>query len=351
MVRQRKSGSFAAACLTVIALMTTVLILMSHDVLAADRGKIVVKLSAVQDDDENPFAAGKTAAETLKREMGQTALKAVIVSECFEGRESKQKLLDGVCSILPKDVVLGGATYGSFTQKGCTDFDSVTLVGIGGDGIEVSSRLVTQLGTSKLTFDTDESLIRERLHAAGEKLGSKFRKTDRDRLLVLIADAHSPKIQYLVEGVQKSVGGQFPITGGCVNKNAGQTYVYFRGEMHEDAAAGLMLSGDFQVSLSGRQANERKAVIATANDGAAEAMAATHKTPFAVFAFNCAGRRSKLTDYDVELQAIQKAIGKDLPLFGCYCAGEVGPVDVPDKPNNALCGGSGWHVMFSVLSR
>ena len=27
------------------------------------------------------------------------------------------------------------------------------------------------------------------------------------------------------------------------------------------------------------------------------------------------------------MAAIQKAIGKDLPLFGCYCAGEIGPLD------------------------
>jgi len=276
----------------------------------AERGDVVLKIVMLEDEDEDPVAAGKAAAKSLKKQMGDTPLEAVIVSECFEDREPKQKLLQGICSVLPKEIVMGGATYGSFTQEGCTDFDSVCLLGIGGDGIAVSARLV-----------------------------------------ILIPDAHAPKNQYLVEGMQQVLGGQFPITGGCVNKNAGQTFVYFKGKMYEDAALAVMLSGDFQVSLSGRQANEEKKVIATANQGAREALEGAKGEPVAALAFNCAGRRSKLNDYGEELTAMQKALGRDLPLFGCYCAGEIGPVDNPDKPSDALCGGSGWHVMFTIIAQ
>ncbi len=247
--------------------------------------------------------------------------------------------------------MMGGATYGSFTQDGCTDFDSVCLLGIGGEGIGVSAALVTEMGTSKLTFDKEQELITKRLHVAGNKLASKLRRTDKDRLLVLIADAHAPKNQSLMEGLQQVLGKPFPITGGCVNKNAGQTFVYFGGKMYEDAAVAVMLSGDFQVSLSGRQANVNDKVIATAREGAAQALQGARGKPIAALAFNCAGRRSKLKDYDEELAAMQKALGTKLPLFGCYCAGEMGPVDDPDKPSDAFCGGSGWHVMFTIISR
>ncbi len=48
--------------------------------------------------------------------------------------------------------------------------------------------------------------------------------------MIVFGDAHSPKVQYLVEGVQQSVGPEFPITGGCANKNAGQTFIYYEGE-------------------------------------------------------------------------------------------------------------------------
>ncbi len=225
------------------------------------------------------------------------------------------------------------------------------LLGIGGPGVGVSAALVTSLGTSRLAYEEQRSRIEELLHAAGEKLGGKLRRSPQDKLLVLLADAHSPKNQALVEGVQKVVGPKFPITGGCANKNAGQTFVYFGGKMYEDGAVAVMLSGDFQTGLAGRQAKDNENVIRTAQEGAAAALAGVPGKPLAALAFDCAGRRNKLKDIQEELAAMQRALGKDLPLFGCYCAGEMGPVDSPDKPAGALCGGSGWHVMFTVLAR
>ncbi len=350
-MRRFSHCSLAAKCTVFLLVTAGVLALASQSSQAAKPSGLVMKIVMVEDEDEDPKAAGIAAAKALKQKMGDTRLKAVIVSECFEDREFKEKLLEGICSVLPKEMVMGGATYGSFTQEGCTDFDAVGLMGIGGRDIKVSARLVAEMGTSKLTFENDQEQIRKLLHTAGEKLASKIKRRDDDKVLVLIADAHSPKAQYLVEGLQKVLGGKFPITGGCANKNAGQTFVYFNGELHEDAAVGIMLAGDFNVSLSGRQANENDAVIASANEGAAEALKGLEGKPAAMFAFNCAGRRSKLDDYEEELAAIQKAIGKDLPLFGCYCAGEIGPVDIEDKDPEVLSGGSGWHVMFTVIGK
>ena len=114
---------------------------------------------------------------------------------------------------------------------------------------------------------------------------------------------------------------------------------------------GLMLSGDFDVAMSGRLAKENAAVIRSAREGAAEALGKAKRQPLAVLAYNCAGRRSKLNDIHEELAAIQQAIGKTVPLFGCYNAGEIGPVDAAEKRSDALCGGSGWHVMFTVICR
>jgi hypothetical protein len=341
--------SLLARCVLVLLAAAAVFALAWRPARAAEPSGLVIKIAMVEDED--PKAAGMAAAKSLKEQMGDTQIKAVIVSECFEDRENKEKLLEGICSVLPKEVVMGGATYGSFTQQGCTDFDAVGLMGIGGRGIKVSARLVTKMGTSKLTFENDQEQIRKLLHAAGEKLASKIQRRDDDRVLVLIADAHSPKAQYLVEGLQKVLGGKFPITGGCANKNAGQTFVYFNGELHEDSAVGIMLSGDFNVSLTGRQANENDTVIASANEGAMAALKALQGKPAAMLAFNCAGRRSKLDNFEEELAAIQKAVGKDLPLFGCYCAGEIGPVDIADKDPNVLSGGSGWHVMITVIGK
>jgi len=92
-------------------------------------------------------------------------------------------------------------------------------------------------------------------------------------------------------------------------------------------------------------------VISSAKDGAQEALDKAKGKPIAALAFNCAGRRSKLKSYDDELAAMQSALGDELVLFGCYCAGEMGPVDDAAKSSDALCGGSGWHVMFTILSQ
>jgi hypothetical protein len=303
----------------------------------------------VADENGRPAATGRLAAEKLKAAMGSTPLKAVLVSECFEDLEQKQALLQGIGSVIPPEMVFGGATYGSFTQDGCTNFDAVCLLGIGGDGVGVTAAQVTDLGVAKLTFQDHEAEIRDKLHAAGMKLAGKLPKSERDRLLILVADAHSPKNQFLVEGAQKVVGDQFPITGGSANKNAGQTFVYFQGRPRADSAVALLLSGTFRVALSGRKAMDNDQVIATAQAAAARALAGLNGKPTAALAFNCAGRRGKLRRPEDELAAIQTALGKDLPLFGCYCAGEVGPVDVADKPPGVLSGGAGWHVMFTVI--
>lgn len=312
-------------------------------------GKVVIRAVMVEDQDERPQAAGKAAAEALQTAMAGVPLRAVVVSECFEDREYKEKLLEGVCSAVPPEIVLGGATYGSFAQTGVSDFDSVCLLGIGGDGISVAAALVTEMGTSKLVFEQHQQEIQKRLRAAGAKLAKGLRRTVQDRLLILIPDAHSPKNQFIVEGAQRALGRDFPITGGCVNKNAGQTFVYYRGRLYQDSAVALMLSGNFKVSLAGRQAQDNDRVISTAKEAAAEAMANLKTKPIAALAFDCAGRKGKLEKIADELAAVQGALGKDLPLFGCYCAGEIGPLDTSQKTPGVLSGGGGWHVMVTII--
>jgi len=301
--------------------------------------------------DEDPVAAGKAAAVALQKAMGGAPLRAVIVSECFEDKENKEKLIEGLTAVLPREILVGSATYGSFTQSGASDADSVCLLGIGGEGISVSAGLVTSLGTARLTFEQHREEIEKRLQQAGASLAGKLRRSPQDRLAILLADAHAPKNQPLVEGLQQVLGKQFPITGGCANKNAGQTFVCFQGKLHEDSAVAVMLSGDFAVGLAGRQAKENEKVISTARQSAAEALAGVKGRPIAAMAFDCAGRKGKLKRIEDELAAVQESIGKELPLFGCYCAGEMGPVDTADKKPDALSGGAGWHIMFTVIGR
>lgn len=300
---------------------------------------------------EDPFRAGREAAEALEEAMGKVEPHAVILAECFEEEDRKRRALEGVCSVFPREIIFGGATYGSFGQKGCLDLDAVSLLGIGGDGVSVSAAVVERLGIAGLTMEDDAQTIARRLREAGARLARGLPGTEQSRLLIVIADAHSPKNRYLVEGVQEVVGGDFPITGGSVNKNAGQTFVYFRGRMLSDATIALLLSGPFRVSLAGRQAKENARVIATAREGAAEALENLKARPFAALVFDCAGRMGKLENIEDELAAIQQALGHDVPLFGCYCAGEIGPADRTEGRPGVLSSGVGWHVMVTLLGR
>ncbi len=312
-------------------------------------GEIAIRVAAAQGADA--YAAGKAAAEALRAQLGGAAPHIVLVAECFDSPRLKRRALRGVASVFPREILFGCATYGAFAQTGCLDRDAVGLVAVAGPGISVATALQTGLGTARLLPGKDDARIQELLEAAGERLAQRVPRGPQDKLLVVLADAHSPKNAHLVRGIQKEVGKAFAITGGSANKNAGQTCIYYQGRMYRDSALAVVLAGDFAVALAGRMAKDNDRVIASAKEGAAEALKRLKGKPFAALAFNCAGRKGKLDNIQDELAAMQQALGSNLPLFGCYCAGEIGPADLPDPKPDALSSGVGWHVMFTLLGR
>jgi len=311
-------------------------------------GAVVMRTAAAQDED--PLAAGKTAASLLKTAMGGVEPHLVLMVDCFDEAALKKKAIEGVASVFPAGIICGGASYGSFTQSGALGSDAVALLGIGGDGIGVKAAIETETGAAGLDMETQEDALSAALAQAGARLTIKLSATANDALLILIADAHSPKNQFVMDGVQSVVGKTLPITGGSVNKNAGQTFVTYRGKMYPDSILGILLSGDLKVAQTGRKAKTNDAVLTTAKAGSAAALKALDAKPVAALAFDCGGRMGKLDNLEDELKAIQESIGKDIPLFGCYNAGEFGPADETDAEPGVACG-RGWHIMFTVLGR
>ena len=59
----------------------------------------------------------------------------------------------------------------------------------------------------------------------------------------------------------------------------------------------------------------------------------------------------KLDNLGDELAAFQSVTGKEITLFGCYCAGEFGPADVKEKTPGVLSSGKGWHAMITFIGR
>lgn len=308
----------------------------------------VFKTAAATGDD--PAATGKKAAAELKGAFGDTALKAVLIMDSFEDLENKKAMLEGVASVLPKKILFGGTSYGGFTQQGSIDYDGVMLLGIGGAGVTVTPGVAEKMGAAGLTMENDLDKLTDTLGKAGERLAKQLPDLPNAGLLLLISDAHSPKNQLLLDGFQKVAGKKLPITGGSVNKNAGQNWVYFQGAPYTDSAIALMLTGSFQATQTGRQAKTNEAVIKTASEGAAVVLKDAPAEPLAMLAFNCGGRMGKLDRLEDELEAIQKSAGKTVPLFGAYCAGEYGPADLSDSQGDATPCGRGWHVMFTVLT-
>lgn len=315
----------------------------------AAKGAIVIQSALAENEDA--LKAGKTAAEALKKAMGDTAAKVVLVTDCFDDKDLKTKALEGVISVFSKDIVIGFAGYGAFTQGGAQDADTVGVLGIGGDGIDVQIAFQKDMGAAGLSFETDKDKLIKVLGDGGRNLAKQLTKKADSRLLIAIPDAHSPKNQLFMDGLQEVVGKNFPITGGSISKNDGETFISYQGQLHTDSAIGIMLSGDFKVALAGRQAKTNDAVIATAKDGAEEALKNLGVKPIAMIAFDCAGRKGKLDNLEDELKAFQGVTGKDITVFGCYCAGEFGPADVKEKKPGVLSSGMGWHAMITFIGR
>jgi len=315
----------------------------------ASKGAIVIKSALAENEDA--AVAGKTAADALKKAMGDTEAKVVLVTDCFDDKELKTKVVEAVTSVFSKDIVIGFSGYGGFTQDGAQDLDTVCVLGIGGAGIDVQTAMVKEMGAKGLSFETDKEKLTKALGDGARKLAGQLAKKPNSQLLIAIPDAHSPKNQLFMDGLQEVVGKDFPITGGSISKNDGETFLHYQGQLYSDSAIAIMLSGDFKVAMAGRQAKTNDAVIATAKDAAEEALKKLDAEPIAMIAFDCAGRKGKLDNLGDELAAFQSVTGKDITLFGCYCAGEFGPADVTEKTPGVLSSGMGWHAMVTVIGR
>lgn len=299
----------------------------------------------------DPAEAGRKAATELKSALGAAPLQAVVVMDSYEDRETKTALLKGASEVFPKELIFGGASYGGFTQKGSVDVDGTVMLGIAGSGVKVETTLVEKMGAAGLTIEKNKDQLTQALNQAGQNLARQLPGLSGATLLLLISDAHSPKNQLLLDGVQSVAGKKLPITGGSVNKNVDQNWIYYKGEPHTDSAIGILLTMGVKIVQNGRQAKTNEAVIATAKEGAATALKSASSAPLAALAFNCGGRKGKLNRLEDELEAIQSSLGKEVPLFGTYCAGEYGPADISESQGDCTPCGRGWHVMFTILSR
>ena len=196
-------------------------------------------------------------------------------------------------------------------------------------------------------MENDEPALKAALASAGRQLAAQLPVTDRSRLMIVLADTHSPKNQLLLDGIQEVIGTQFPVTGGSANKNAGMNFIHWRGGLHADAAVALMIDGNVSLAQNGAQARDNQAVLDTAKKVASDLKDTSNARLF--LAFDCAGRKGKIDALQDARNAVIAGLGKDrlMPIFGMWCAGEFGcPADSLEKPV-----GRGWHIMGTVIGK
>lgn len=316
---------------------------------AKSDGAIIMKTAMAEA--QSAFDAGAAAAAKLKASLKGAQPHAILMVDCYDSKSAKQQAIAGVATIFPKELIFGGAVYGMYTQGGALDTDGISLLALAGEGLQVQAALTEKMGASGLSLETEKDAVISALNAGGADLAGKIENGSKADFMIVMADAHSPKNQYLIDGIQSVIGKKVPITGGSCNKNDGLTYIYYRGTLYKDAAVALVLNGNFKLAQSGRQAKSNDKVISTAKEGSATAVKALKAKPMALIAYDCAGRMGKVDNLDDELNAIKGNIDASVPIFGCYCAGEFGPADTTIEKSDGTSTGRGWHVMFSVLGR
>ncbi|UDQ98662.1 FIST N-terminal domain-containing protein [Lentisphaerota bacterium WC36G] len=313
-----------------------------------------VKAVSATVENSDAYKAGKTAAHRVKARLGGTEPHIIVVVDSYGKLEQKKELIDGVASVFKRDKIIGGAVYGVYSQDGAYENDGVGILAFGGDGVQIETALIPKMNATNLSMEKDLAKLTQALGNAGSTLAKKLPNAKSADFMFIMADAHSPKNQLFLDGIQKVVGDRLPITGGSNNKNNGLNYVYYRGGFYQDAAWGMTVKGnDFVVKQTGLQAKTNDDVIATAKKGAkrvSKELASAKAKPFLLSAVDCAGRMGKLDDLNDELTAIKKAVGTELTIFGNYCAGEYGVAEDKGK-KTAKSVGRGWHVMFSILGQ
>ena len=122
--------------------------------------------------------------------------------------------------------------------------------------------------------------------------------------------------------------------------------------MLTDSVVGIHLSGDFKTAMVGRQAKTNDTVIRSAEgrnaEGAGDGRLPRSPKSTAYWPSTAPAVAVSWTTTKRNSGQCKKSLGKSLPLFGCYCAGEIGPVDIETEKKGQI-GGDGWHVMFTVI--
>ena len=269
--------------------------------------------------------AGAAAAEQARKALAGKPARLVLVFENCPPAE-KAKVLAGVAAVFDKSIVHGCSTAGPITEKGNPTGRGVGVCALGGD-IQVAAAVSPTIG-------------KDGHRAAGEAIARALPKMPNAKLMLLFGNCHVPRNKPLTEGVQAVLGKALPIIGAASSGPSIDTF--YQGAVRGDVAVGILIGGDFKISVCMLPGKGNDVVIRTAVAATCCAAGKFPGKPSAALFFECAGRRAMVKQLSNELAAIQGVLGDKLPLFGFYGSGEIGPV-------KGVSTGVGYHVVCCLI--
>ena len=272
-------------------------------------------------------AAGK-AKEALKGESPK-----IVIAFGFAKKFNHAQMLEGVNSVFDPSLVCGCSAYNAITQEGNNG-----MVGV--------LALAGRIKVTTTVADVEGNDFKGCGVRIGEALKAASRVRVKGKLVVLIGDCHVNKNDAVVKGICEVLGEKFRVVGAAATGGI----TYDKGKViGRKKNLGILITGDFTLGCStlnkGPASVDPNPLVAAAGEAFKNAVGGDLGRTVLVFAFDCGGRRGKMgADRPRELGVMQAVVGKDMPIFGFYGSGEMGP-----KDNDSPSRGVGYHISACAI--
>ncbi len=180
------------------------------------------------------YQAGVEAATAALSAGSLTAAQFVLVAATV-GYDQRE-LLAGIRSVMKEASVVGCSTQGVITQEGPDELlRRVEVLAVDSDTMRFTPVLA-----KGLKHDS---------YGAGKAIAESLKQVwpSDAKALLLITDGLSINSDALFRGIEEAIPSKVPFIGGTASETSvfKNTYQYFNDEVLEDAAIGVLLSGDF----------------------------------------------------------------------------------------------------------
>ena len=189
--------------------------------------------------EKDTLQAAQAAARQAKAGIGQEKIDlAIVFGSTRFSHPTALKTLSATLGAVP---MIGSSGTAIISNKGILTHGIIVLLLGLPSGIYLNTALASQI-SKKAPASAGEEL--------GEKLLFGFKEIRRD-LGVIFSDGLIKDETAFLFGLQERLGKSFPLAGGSVfdNISSQKTHLFFDGELHSDAASGMLWGGKLNFGL------------------------------------------------------------------------------------------------------